>query len=193
MNDITEDQLARAWTAVPPSHIHSIDRCAHVIEGREVHWTCGFGPMFTNVATARAVSEHVEVPLGATFVRGGGESVVVDAVIKRIADGILAACAYDDATPAGQQVVNAVWDARATVGVLGWAGIVLDPLIYPVDSIEPDINELADHDRQAAHDDAAIDRNAVENAEADALDREREWTLHGDPALDDVTYSKDGA
>lgn len=42
------------------SHVHSIDRCEHEIAGDEVAWQCGKFPMFTNVATARAIGDDEE-------------------------------------------------------------------------------------------------------------------------------------
>lgn len=41
-------------TAIPvaPSHIHSLDRCAHLIEDDRVWWECEFEPVVTNIATA---------------------------------------------------------------------------------------------------------------------------------------------
>lgn len=137
MTDYTESELAQAWAPsfMPPprtppspglSHVHSSERCEHEPAGDEIHWLCGMHPVYTNAATARAMSDHIEVKVGWTFLRGDGSSVVIDGVLKRLADGILAMGPYDENTTAGQQIVNAVWDANRTRAVLFAAGLLAD-------------------------------------------------------------------
>lgn len=131
MTDYTESELARAWSPPIPhrptnTHVHSTDRCEHEQAGDEIHWLCGMHPVYTNAATGRAVDERIEVKVGWTFLRSDGSSVVVDGVLKRLADGILAMDPYDEYTTAGQQIVNAVWDAQRTRAVLVAAGLLAD-------------------------------------------------------------------
>lgn len=47
-------------TKVPPTHIHSLERCEHEVIGEEVHWLCGMYPVWTNAATAWAVHDDAE-------------------------------------------------------------------------------------------------------------------------------------
>jgi hypothetical protein len=48
----------KGMTAI--EHIHSLDRCEHdhPEDSEEVHWLCGMGPLFTNIATALAEDDE---------------------------------------------------------------------------------------------------------------------------------------
>lgn len=69
------------------------------------------------------MADKLRVPLGATFMRSDGSQVTVDAFLKAIADAILAEEPYPPGMKAGQQVINAVWDAQRTIEIMGWAGL----------------------------------------------------------------------
>lgn len=69
------------------------------------------------------MAEALRVPLGAKFMRSNGSEVTVDAFLKVIADAILAEHPYPEFMKAGQQVINAVWDAQRTIEILEWADL----------------------------------------------------------------------
>ena len=122
MRDLSEAELEHAWVA-QSSHVHSIGRCDHALEGDEVHWLCGMTPTYTNIATARAVGDVLlEAPLGVTYLREhGGDPVVVTDEVKAIADAILRA-GLGVGTDT-HKIVNAVWDASAILDVVALAGL----------------------------------------------------------------------
>lgn len=68
------------------------------------------------------MSDHkLTIPANATFVKTNGEEAEVTPDIKRLGDAILELDVYPN-QKAGQQVINAFWDAYSMVEVLRKCG-----------------------------------------------------------------------